>query len=92
MTEYHFRLIVSGPFSAVPSDEELLDATDALGEAGCDDASVGVHADGLELEFDRAHHSLQEAITSAIQDVERAGFRVQSIEMDRDAVLPAGSP
>jgi hypothetical protein len=88
MTEYHFRLIVSGPFEE-PSDEELLDATDALGEAGCKDASVSVHARGLELEFARPHQSLQEAIASAVQDVERAGFRVESIEMDPEAVLPA---
>lgn len=54
MTEYHFRLILSGPFSGQVSDEELLDAT-------------------------------------AIHDVERAGYVVQSIQMDRDAVLPAGS-
>jgi len=91
MTEYHFRLIVRGPFSAQISDEELLDATDALGAAGCDDASIGVHADGLELEFVRSRESLQEAIASAVRDVERAGFRVESIEMDREAVLPAGT-
>ena len=35
MTEYQFRLILSGPFTGQSSDEELLDATDALGEAGC---------------------------------------------------------
>jgi hypothetical protein len=92
MTEYHFRLIVGGPFSEELSDEELLNATDALGAAGCDDASVSVHADGLELEFARSHQSLQGAIASAVQDVERAGFRVESIEMDREAVLPAASP
>lgn len=41
----------------------------------------------MELEFDRPHQSLQEAIASAVRDVERAGFRVESIEMDREAVL-----
>jgi len=91
MAEYRFRLIVSGPFSDPLSDRELLDATDALGETGCDDALVAVHAAGLELEFDRAGDSLQQAIASAAADVERTGFRVVSIEMDRDAVLPVGS-
>ena len=91
MTEYHFRLIVSGPFSEQVSDEELLDATDVLGEAGCDDCSISVHAGGLELEFDRAHSSLQEAIVSAIRDVEKTGYVVESIEMDRDAVIPVES-
>ena len=40
MTEYRFRLILSGPFSSEVTDDELLDATDALGAAGCDDASI----------------------------------------------------
>jgi hypothetical protein len=88
MMTYHFRLIIRGPFSEQVSDEELLDATDALGDAGCDDCSISVHESGLELEFDRAHDSLQEAIASAIRGVEGVGFVVESIQMDRDAVLP----
>jgi len=91
MAEFSFRLIVSGPLSVDVADDELLDATDALGAAGCDDASISVHANGLELEFARSGHSLQEAIASAVRDVERAGFYVESIEMDREAVVPAGS-
>ena len=91
MPEYRFRLILSGLFSEELPNNELLDATDALGAVGCDDASISVHADGLELEFDRPHRSLQEAIASAIQDVELAGFRVESIEMDREAVVPVDS-
>ena len=91
MTTYRFRLNLSGPFSDEVTNDELLDATDALGAAGCDDASISVHADGLKLEFDRSDDSLQEAIASAVQDAERAGFRVTSIEMDREAVVPIGS-
>ena len=91
MTEYHFRLIVSGPFTEQLSDEELLDVTDALGAAGCDDCSISVHGRGLELEFDRVHQSLQEAIASAIHAVESAGYVVESIQMDRSAVLPVRS-
>ena len=91
MTEYHFRLIVTGRFTGPPSDEELLEATDALGEAACDDCSVSAHGRYLELEFDRARDSLEEAIASAVRDVENAGFTVESIEMDRAAVIPAGA-
>ena len=91
MTEYRFRLILSGPFSDELTNDELLDATDTLGAAGCDDASISVHVDGLELEFDRSHNSLQEAIASAVQDAEQAGFHVESIEMDREAVVPLDS-
>ena len=89
MTEYRFRLILSGPFSDEVTNDELLAATGALGAAGCDDASIGVHANGLELEFDRSHQSLQEAIASAVRDAEQAGYLVKSIEMDREAVIPA---
>ena len=91
MTEYHFRLLVSGPFPGQLSDEELLDVTDALGAAGCDDCSISVHGRGLELEFDREHQSLQGAIISAIHDVERTGYVVESVQMDRDAVLSVRS-
>ena len=91
MSEYRFTLFVSGPFTAQLSDEELLDATDVLGHAGCDDCSISVHGRGLELEFDRMRQSLQEAIASAIHDVERVGYVVESIQMDRDAVLPIRS-
>ena len=91
MTEYHFRLIVSGSFAEGLSDKELLDATDALGAAGCDDCSISVHGQGLELEFDRVHESLEEAIASAICGVERAGYVVESVQMDRDAVLSVRS-
>lgn len=91
MNEYRFRLIISGPLAGQDTDEALLDATDALGDAGCDDCSISTHGQGLELEFDRAHQSLQEAIASAIQDVEGAGFVIESIQLDRDAVFPVGT-
>ncbi len=91
MTEYRFRLIVSGSFSDELTNDELLEATDSLGAAGCDDASISVHVKGLELEFERSHDSLQKAIASAVQDVEQAGFHVETIEMDREAVIPVGS-
>ncbi len=84
MTEYHFRLIAIGPFPGLLSDEELLDVTDALGAAGCDDCSISVHGQGLELEFDRAHQSLQEAIASAIHGVEGAGYIVEAVQMNGD--------
>jgi hypothetical protein len=68
--------------------DSILDATDALGSAGCTDASVRGHAEGMELMFERAADSLQAAIASAIADVEGAGFQVSRLEMEREA-LPA---
>ena len=68
--------------------EEILDATDALGNTGCTDASIRGHATGIELLFERTADSLQAAISSAISDVEQAGYEVSKAEMRRES-LPA---
>jgi len=83
MSDYRFSVIV--PASQMTLDETL-DATDALGNAGCTDASIRGHVDGMELLFERAADSLQAAISSAIADVERAGYRVSKIELEREAI------
>ena len=83
MTDYQFSVIIP----TVPmTPEEILDATDTLGNAGCTDASIRGHADGIELLFERTAESLQAAISSAIADVERAGYRVSKVEMEREAI------
>jgi hypothetical protein len=83
MTAYQFSVIIP----TVPmTHEEILDTTDVLGGAGCTDASIRGHADGIELLFERTAESLQAAISSAISDVERAGYRVSKIEMEREAL------
>jgi hypothetical protein len=66
--------------------EQILDATEALGNAGCTDASIRGHAQGMELLFDRQADTLQAAISSAISDVERAGYKVGKVEMEREAI------
>ena len=83
MPEFRFALIVP---AAPMSHEAILDATDALGEAGCTDASIRGHAEGMELLFARTARSLQTAISSAIAEVEGAGFRVARVEMEREAI------
>ncbi len=87
MPAYRFALIVS---TSPMSHEEILDATDTLGEAGCTDASIRGHAEGMELLFERKARSLQTAIASATADVESAGFRVARLEMEREAI-PLGA-
>ena len=83
MPEYRFSLIV--PTSPM-THEEFLDAADSLGHAGCTDASLRGHTTGMELLFDRTADSLQTAISSAIADVERAGYRVSKVEMERESI------
>ena len=40
----------------------------------------------MELLFERSADSLQAAISSAIADAERAGFRVSKVELEREAI------
>lgn len=83
MSDYRFSVIVR---DEPMTHEEILDATDALGNAGCTDASIRGHAEGMEVMFERSGDSLQAAIASAISGVERAGFRVSKVEMEREAL------
>ncbi len=83
MPEFRFTVIVPRP---PMTHEEILDATDALGSAGCTDASIRGHADGMELLFERAAESLQAAISSAISEVEGTGYRVSKVELQREAI------
>jgi len=71
MPLHHFTLIVDGPDL---QDDAYIDM---LFEAGCDDGTVG-RADGIQyIDFDREAPSFDEAILSAVTDVERvAGAEV----------------
>jgi hypothetical protein len=83
MDEYKFSLIV---VTQPLAPDEILDITDSLGSAGCTDASIRGHVEGMELLFQRPGSSLQAAISSAISDVEGAGYRVGKVEMEREAL------
>jgi hypothetical protein len=79
MADYQFSVIIPTP---PMTHEDILDATDALGNAGCLDASIRGHADGMEILFERTAESLQ----AALSDVERAGYRVSKVEMEREFI------
>ncbi len=65
MQTYQFTLIVGGP--DLQSDE----LAEEIFDAGCDDALIGV-SDGIQYaDVDREAPSLEEAILSAIFDIER---------------------
>jgi len=73
MKVYQFTLIVEGP------DLQSDDLISAVHEAGCDDALVG-RAEGVQyLDFERYASSLEEAILSAVADVEQ----VDSVDVVR---------
>ena len=65
MPIHHFTLIVDGPDA---QDDDLIDA---LFDAGCNDGLVG-RAEGIQyIEFDRAANDLDDAVLSAVADVEK---------------------
>ncbi|AUQ41254.1 MULTISPECIES: helix-turn-helix transcriptional regulator [Yersiniaceae] len=68
MALYNFTLTLSG----VTYETEGLE--DALYENGCDDALIGAYGNSVYIEFDREAESLDEAITSAIDNIETAGI------------------
>jgi hypothetical protein len=80
MSEWTFRLTLAG---IALTDEEL----DALFEAGCDDATFSLERDGTVLGFfDRDADTQEDAVLSAIDNVESAdiGARVLRVTQDDD--------
>jgi len=81
MKTHEFRLIMAGM-----SDVSMDDA-DALYEAGCSDATFG-SCEGVAFgDFDREAETLEEAIRSAIADVQKAGFRVAGVERVEQSLI-----
>lgn len=68
MALYNFTLTLSG----VTYENEGLE--DALFESGCDDALICAYGRSVYLEFDREADSLDDAIASAIDNIESAGI------------------
>lgn len=83
MKSCQFGVIVD---ASPQSEAEILDMADALGNAGCLDASVCGHREGVEAVFDRDAESLQHAIHSAVTAIENAGYRVKRVELERENI------
>lgn len=83
MTTYRFRVVIS---HRVTSDQEILDLADQLAAAGCDDGHLAGHNEGIEIVFDREANSRDEAMQSAVAQVEQCGLIVTRIELDREAI------
>jgi hypothetical protein len=66
------------------------DQADRLFAAGCDDGTPA-GCDGVAwVHFDREASSLEEAIRSAVTQVQRIGLRVSKIELDADSAVSLG--
>lgn len=77
--KYEFTLILSAP--DVTDDE-----VEKLYESGCDDGSILSRGDITMVQFDRDAATLDQALASAIRDVESAGLTVARVEIDRHEV------
>ena len=81
MRKYEFTLILKGSL-------ELTDEiADALFEARCDDGTPGTCNGVFSIDFHREANSLEEAIRSAIANVKSAGYDVERVEIEAEAVL-----
>lgn len=72
-------------FDLPEADQDPQVYMDALFEAGCDDATIGIGKRGsIALDFERDAASAEEAVDSAIQDVQKAipGAKLTEIEPD----------
>ncbi len=84
--KYDFTLYLGG--SPALTDE----VADALFAAGCDDGSPGV-CDGIfSIDFHREAGSLDEAVRTAIANVEAAGHTVERVEIEADGVAVLRQP
>lgn len=85
MKTYEFDVILK-EVSEVTDDQ-----ADALFAAGCDDGTPTC-CNGLAwIHFDRAAASLEEAIRSAIAQVQSAGFGVAKVELDASSAVSLGA-
>lgn len=82
MKKYDFTLILSGPLELT---EEI---AEALFEAGCDDGTPGTSGGVFLIDFHRQASSLEEAIQSAIANVKSAGYEVERVEIEAEAMTP----
>ncbi len=83
MNTYDFMLVLS------PGTEMNEALGNALYEAGCDDCTPGCLSGVPMLLFHREAVSLEDAIRSAIADVQKTGSTAVKVEMDVDTTTPA---
>lgn len=83
MSEYEFTLKFRLPVTDADPEQFI----DALAEAGCDDATVGIGQQGrIALDFTREADSAMEAVVSAVQAVKGAIPGAELIEASPDFV------
>lgn len=82
MRDHEFTVILASP-------EQSEDDAAALYEAGCSDGSISTSAGVTRVDFHREAESLEEAIRSAIADVQSAGFHVAHVRLEPESLTRA---
>jgi hypothetical protein len=78
MSAWEFTVMLAGV------DEITPELANALFEAGCDDGTAGSSCGIATVSFAREAPSLEEAIRSAIADIQRAGCRVECVQIEHE--------
>ena len=76
MTTYHFTVVLAD------LREISDDLAEALFEAGCDDGSPSSSEGIAAVGFDRRAESFEQAVRSAIADVQKAGCHVAWVKIE----------
>ncbi len=79
--EHDFTLILRG------ISELTTPIVDAVFEAGCDDATLGMSCGVAHLDFTRTAPTMKDAILSAIADVRRVGMGIDVLRIDCDSLV-----
>jgi hypothetical protein len=82
---YEFDVILKGVSDV--TDEQA----DRLFAAGCDDGTPAACEGVAWVHFDRERPSLEDAIGSAVLQVQTAGFTVSKVELDAAAAVSLGA-
>lgn len=83
MNTYYFDIVVKG--IKIQSDEDMMCISDLLFESGCDDAGPASYNGTLYVSFQREAQSYDEAVMSAISDIEKVD-NLQCVSVDTDIV------
>lgn len=78
---YQFTLVLKNV------DENTPDLEDSLYEAGCDDALINFRNGTVYLDFDRKANSLDDAVMSAIRDVESASIKAVVVSVAPEDIV-----
>jgi len=82
MREHEFAVILATP-------EESEEDASALYEAGCADGSISTSGGVTRIDFHRKAPSLEEAIRSAVANVQAAGFQVAHVLIEPKSLVGA---